>query len=297
MERPTRGSPPAPAKSVKGAARGPQRKAALMRWLRRVHLYSGLLLLPWVLVYGVSGFLFNHGGSSSPTREVPIPPEHRPGLLASAPELGGRLLEALDQEAPDGLTAELSGAWTFDFHAAEGDRSYRLTVPLDGTSGRLVERATRASTSSSIPRDTFGPERAGAERTATAALAAIGVAPERLRVVGGPSLRLSDGERRWSASLTRDRVSESGGAGGSFDLGQLMRRLHVTHGYRRSDWPRLIWAAIVDVMAFAMVMWAFSGIAMWWQKKSLRTSGTVTLAIAFVGAVALIASLQALFAS
>ena len=31
-----------------------------MVWLRRVHLYFGLLLFPWALLYGVTAFLFNH---------------------------------------------------------------------------------------------------------------------------------------------------------------------------------------------------------------------------------------------
>jgi hypothetical protein len=31
-----------------------------MMWVRRAHLYLGLFLFPWVLLYGVSAFLFNH---------------------------------------------------------------------------------------------------------------------------------------------------------------------------------------------------------------------------------------------
>lgn len=32
----------------------------LMHAVRRGHLYTGLFLLPWVVVYGVTAFLFNH---------------------------------------------------------------------------------------------------------------------------------------------------------------------------------------------------------------------------------------------
>lgn len=31
-----------------------------MQWTRRLHLYTGLFLLPWVFLYGVTGVLFNH---------------------------------------------------------------------------------------------------------------------------------------------------------------------------------------------------------------------------------------------
>jgi molybdopterin-guanine dinucleotide biosynthesis protein A len=30
--------------------------------IRRIHLYSGLFLLPWVIMYGMTGAMFNHLG-------------------------------------------------------------------------------------------------------------------------------------------------------------------------------------------------------------------------------------------
>jgi hypothetical protein len=35
-------------------------KTGLMKLLRRTHLYFGLFMAPWILLYGVSGFMFNH---------------------------------------------------------------------------------------------------------------------------------------------------------------------------------------------------------------------------------------------
>ncbi len=32
----------------------------VLQWIRRVHLYLGLFLFPWAVLYGVTGFLFNH---------------------------------------------------------------------------------------------------------------------------------------------------------------------------------------------------------------------------------------------
>lgn len=42
-----------------GSLRGP-RVRDLMMLLRRSHLYAGLLMLPWVFLYGLTGILFNH---------------------------------------------------------------------------------------------------------------------------------------------------------------------------------------------------------------------------------------------
>jgi hypothetical protein len=285
---------PAPRPIVAQVGNAAKRKAAVMRWLRRIHLYSGLALLPWVLIYGISGFLFNHGGSTSTARELVVPPDQRAPLAPPSDELGARLLTAIGKHAPSPSTT-LSGTWTFDFHDPESDKNYRLAMPIDGSGAFLTERRPRTSSSTNLPRDTFAAEKEQVARIAEATLASIGMEPENLRPVGGPSLRVVSDDTRWSASLTRDRVSES--TTSSLDLGRLMRRLHVTHGYGRSDWSRVVWAVFVDIMAFAMVMWAITGLAMWWQKRSTRVAGAITLVAAFGGGTALIFALQAVFQS
>ena len=265
-----------------------------MRWLRRVHLYSGLALLPWVLIYGVSGFLFNHGGSSAAAQQLQVPAEQAPLLAPDDEELSGQLLSAMD-ESPSDHRADLSGSWTFEFTAPDDDKRYRLSMPIDGSSASLSERRARSSRTTSFPSDTFADARARATRAARATLDQGGVLHAALRATGGPSLRVTSGDRRWFTTLTRDRVSESPVA--AFDLNRMVRRLHVTHGYSRPDWPRVIWAVFVDLMAFAMVMWAITGVAMWWQKKSLRVAGGAVIAAAFGGGLVLVLCLQAQFNS
>ena len=36
------------------------RRTTILRWIRRLHRYCGLAMLPWVLLYAVSGFLWIH---------------------------------------------------------------------------------------------------------------------------------------------------------------------------------------------------------------------------------------------
>ena len=53
--------------------------AKLMKLVRRVHMYTGLLMFPWVLLFGLSGMLFNHpnfGESGSGERLDTAGPEH-----------------------------------------------------------------------------------------------------------------------------------------------------------------------------------------------------------------------------
>ncbi|MAD35002.1 MAG: hypothetical protein CMJ88_14780 [Planctomycetes bacterium] len=270
-----------------------KRKAAAVKLMRRVHLYSGLALLPWVLVYGISGFLFNHGGSASTAQRLPVEAQQLAMLAPDEDALGERLMSAMD-EAPSAKAATLSGSWSFEFTSPD-EKRYRLSVPIDGSDASYSERTVRSSSSSNIPSDTFAAEREAAEAAAAALLERSGVAHASLRMTGGPSLRVRGEERRWFTTLTRDRVSESQIS--PFDFSRLMRRLHVTHGYSRPDTSRVVWAVFVDIMAFAMVMWSITGVVMWWQMKRLRAIGGVVIAAAFGGGVLLILGLQAQFNS
>ena len=40
-----------------------------MRWIRTLHLYSGLFMLPWVFLYGFTALLFNHSTWFSETSQ------------------------------------------------------------------------------------------------------------------------------------------------------------------------------------------------------------------------------------
>jgi hypothetical protein len=52
--------PPPPPTTAKLRASRRSLVKALMMWVRRGHLYLGLFLFPWAILYGVTAFLFNH---------------------------------------------------------------------------------------------------------------------------------------------------------------------------------------------------------------------------------------------
>ena len=41
-----------------------------LHWIRRSHLYFGLFLFPWALLYGVTAFLFNHPTAFSDQKSI-----------------------------------------------------------------------------------------------------------------------------------------------------------------------------------------------------------------------------------
>src|SRR3954469_7590145 len=85
-------------------ARVPPRRA--MQWARRAHMFAGLFLIPWVFLYGVTAFLFNHP-DAFPDREVrtvsrsEIAGTHLEGF-PTAPALATAVVDALNSRAGGG---------------------------------------------------------------------------------------------------------------------------------------------------------------------------------------------------
>lgn len=166
----------APRPAPKAAGR-PLRKRA-MHLVRRGHLYLGLFLFPWAILYGVTAFLFNHptAFSDQPTttfgREVlagtPLETPPAPGELAAA--VVAKLNEAQKPAVP--YTVAGDAKYTRDTAAA--------SVKADGhTVTVFVNLKTGGGTVRSAPvRERKEPEKAPfAVGTAAAAGRGRGAAP------------------------------------------------------------------------------------------------------------------------
>jgi hypothetical protein len=78
--------------------------ASLLRWTRRLHLYLGLGLLPWVLLYAVTAFLFNHPGVFSDAPLISFDRESCRGTSLEQPldpgQLAREVVRALNSRRP-----------------------------------------------------------------------------------------------------------------------------------------------------------------------------------------------------
>ena len=86
----------------------------VMHVVRRSHLYLGLFLLPWAVMYGVTGFLFNHPAAFADA----------PTATFGASELVGTPMEAPPK--PDAVAAQVVAA--LNERAKEG-KPYSLVEP------------------------------------------------------------------------------------------------------------------------------------------------------------------------
>ena len=90
--------------------RRPFRKRLMMA-IRRGHLYAGLFLLPWVVLYGVTAFLFNHPTAFADQPAVSFGRSELGGtpleLPPSAKDIAAQVVAELQSRAPEGTTYTL----------------------------------------------------------------------------------------------------------------------------------------------------------------------------------------------
>ncbi len=301
------GHTPGPRRGARSKAR---RRAAL--WIRRAHLYAGLLLLPWVLFFGVSAIAFNHAGSRSSVE---------PPRRISAKEVRARTgLEPLD---PKYWAAELSAQLSSSEHGElQLDDSFapQFTGPaaftLETEAGRRVIRLDLGSASAQSDfheREALGPRAPfvdaaleAPELDLDAMAQALGAGMPDL--ASDPEASLEPFRRHGPSLVFRVRDAEQGLWNLSYELGsgelsaraaaadsgygprRLLARLHMLHGYGQSDAARLAWIVFADLTAALLIFWALSGLFMWTQMKRLRKIGAFVTLGGFVVAALIFAT-------
>lgn len=142
----------------------------LMHWVRRGHLYFGLFLFPWAVLYGVTAFLFNHPTvfADRPTnsfgREVlaGTPMENPPDEAA----LAAQVVAALQARAADGVTYKLVRGDDARFSrdnafatVKAGDQTISVLLDVWGDGGTIRGRTEAAKEPAEKAPFAVGPSR------------------------------------------------------------------------------------------------------------------------------------------
>lgn len=271
-----------------------------MQWVRRTHMYAGLFLAPWVLMYGLSGFIFNHGdwfgdGSAQPshwTLDASVA-THR----LDADTLARQVVAAFnDLSAKEDATStwllsrasppSLQGEILLQGKDQQGGSVLLLLDPADNQ-GRTF-RTPPVVEPQTITVDSGGAELLRAAQDEI--VAAATVAQPDLREVHFdnaqvPPLALlleRDGERRVATYDLRSGALTLRVPSGARSMkpSDFLTSLHTSHGYPRRPQAAAVAtvrAMFVDAMACLMCFWAVSGVAMWWQMKPYRRSGSAVI--------------------
>ncbi|MCH2183487.1 MAG: hypothetical protein MK108_15925 [Mariniblastus sp.] len=122
------------------------------QWIRRIHLYSGLFMLPWVLLYGFTALLFNHPTISiDPQTEIRnfVLPSSSGESIPLADDIAALAVASAQQELEESETGETftlaqpaNAVFTRKaFGTFEDDQaSFSLVMDLNTASGYLRTR-------------------------------------------------------------------------------------------------------------------------------------------------------------
>ncbi|HEX6243676.1 MAG TPA: PepSY domain-containing protein [Polyangiales bacterium] len=288
---------------IERSARRTRQRGRVLRVVRRLHMYAGLVLMPWLMFFGLSGMLFNHPNLGEQVEGQRVSAEDLSTLSQLQPwrpsAVAADVIEALNHADASGGPYRLDPAFDSGFvgyavmNAPAPDGGYMLILDVAGARGVLVHKVARKSEEgSSFPRLTLAlPEYSSAtlERHVQGLLSARKlphaaelhahpkIAPElRLRALDaqGQAWNLSYDVRTGELSGRRaDRFPNLG-------ISQLLASMHKTHHFTLEFGPLWLWALFEDLLGLAMVVWALTGIVMWWQLKRTRLVGVISLAVA-----------------
>ena len=293
-----------------------QKLNVFFKLVRRIHMYTGLFLLPWVLIFGFSGFLFNHPDILNQTREQmtyfssdqvqeelgfsPVIPEMAADELIK--QLNDRLQGKATLKRVENQAVYFTQAATFLGQGVDGYQ-YRVKVPLDKASAS-IQKSIPTADSDALADDPIPVPFAGVSMPQQwLSLNIMGsllnemLADHDIKLDGGlavqrrgaPSLRfvLEDEQGQlWNTSYNLQNGAFTGRLADDPNAQPIFRRaltqLHRSHHYPHYKGYRWLWILFADVTALTMVFWGISGVIMWWQIKPTRFWGIISLIAALV---------------
>lgn len=291
-------------------------RAALLV-LRRAHLYGGLALLPWVVLYAATALLFNHPTLFSDQPYVTFGRSALAGTPMDTPpepaEVAAQVVLEVQRRAGPGTTHSLvlpeQARYTreFAFATVKADGwDVSVLIEVSGAGGSVLRRPTPPHRPEVKPAPFavagkgISPRSTPAKPAEPLAIAdplhervkaAVPTVLERTGFPGGvvtvtsvPDLTffMAAGDGVWQVTYNGRDGSLSGKPAGSDEaqppsVRRFLTRLHTASGYPYRGGPRWGWGLAVDATAVAMLFWAASGLVMWWQVRAARRWGVLVL--------------------
>ncbi|RLS54751.1 MAG: hypothetical protein DWH91_10940 [Planctomycetota bacterium] len=324
---------PVPPPSFPSVSAGVVRTRPLTRvalhWVRRLHLYLGLFLFPWAVLYGFTGFLFNHPPILN---ELPMSSfDHTAwaGTPMAEPtdlrDVAQRVVEQLQLRSAS--PAELQWvesepvryAGEFAFGKVESESGeISLLLDVHGTGGTIRQarpKPTNASSAISAPWEIVpipAGQPASFEKLELPGVLSVKLQaslPElmsSLKLSGkNPTLTsvpdllfvVESGGRRWQVAYNGLKGTVTGKPleiPEPLPWRNFLLRLHTTHVYPFSFASvKWLWVLGADAIALVLIYWGGSGLLMWWQIKSTRRWGLAVLVVSALVATALAGEMHA----
>ncbi len=273
-----------------------------MKWMRRIHLYAGLLLLPWIVLYATTACMFNHPHwfrSNSPnettvTTQITLATTNPAAKLAE--EVVASIRKHAEQNGSNGPRIRLitpekatySRPMSAQAVLADG-RIFSVSVNFGDGKGTARPRLNNAQTNA-VPDFARGrhvlasaPLEQG-KKSLIEAMRQAGFHTQEIEVQTVPEVefQLEVDDQPWAVKYHLHRgtlAARTRNASASFSVPNFLRSLHTSHEYPDTVGPRWFWAVMMDAMVLSLIFWGVSGLLMWWQLKGQRRIGFILLLV------------------
>ncbi|MDC8004001.1 PepSY domain-containing protein [Aureisphaera galaxeae] len=262
------------------------------RFNRRIHLYTGLFMIPYIFIFGLSGFLFNHPTALINRTSHSFKLENEESFAPLFPDIDALALSVTDSLIFDGVITspdikDIRYSSTMILRNFNDVADYRINADIPSSKVQLLTLPDFAENITVARGSYLFPSMLDSEALLTKAeelLVTQGITPGASRVQRIPNLvfDLSDANKNYRVSynLTNGNYRIDDLDKRKFKINYLFTNLHEQHGYPVSGLSiRWLWVFFADTLAILMIVWAVSGLIMWFQMKRLLTIGTVLLAI------------------
>jgi hypothetical protein len=286
------GAPPGPASAT--------RRQLALRLLRRVHLYLGLLLWPFLLLFGITGLSFNHPTVGRGLEVKQLSPAEVVAASAFRPwdaeQVASEVVAGLNAAGAKYRLSREPGARFagFPLFAAPTERGKQvLIVSLSDGSATITERPDPAPATPTPFGDAeiklAARDLQTLAQTLTPVLAAQHVetkGPLKPHPKVHPQLAfgmLDAGGKEWNVLYELGTGKLSGKPSAEHRSGafvELLEAIHTQHHYPPHPSATRWWALFADLTAFTLIVWSLTGLVMWWQLRRLRLAGAVIIALA-----------------
>lgn len=272
-------------------------------------MFLGLLLVPWVLLFGLSGFLFNHNSTFWGGNVETV------ANFTSEQFVSDNLLQPIDiDEHMESVLASINASKdsNYSLHRSPwlnghlsligkaGNQTLRFKIdPTDGSTTVTTNRKPTLK-QEKPPFDKLEVDSQAFSLDALSTRVSSLLAEKGIELQGQLSLPTRGGNaeirfiledennKLWRgnynlATSTLSGVADDANSGMNF--ASAVTRLHKTHHYPDIVSTRWLWVLIGDITALSLVVWGTSGLIMWWQIKPTRTIGTVSVFAAAIIAI------------
>lgn len=235
----------------------------MVQLCRKVHLYLGLLLAPFILVYGISAILFNH------------PMDFTIGTDQEVASYDYLLPNPKDVAASFNL-GNVKEAYYQKFFFFKEDGARR--VLLFQNFGKFKELVKFDKEEKNVQKEQSLPIEID-----PLLIHFQGIKKDSVKVERFPELYIQTDK----GSFVYDAQKKNLTSIESFsfihllkerNLSSYLKNLHKTHKIF-GPWHYKIWAIFVDIIALSMIFWVLSGLVMWYSVKKQHNLGMKLLGL------------------